>query len=336
MMRKMLGGINSMNKYIKQYNKEELLSLLKKMLLIRRFEEKSGQMYGLKKIGGFCHLSIGQEALNVGVSACLNKGIDKILTGYRDHGFALALDMDPKAIMAEFFGKATGCSRGKGGSMHLFDKEKGMWMGNGIVGAQIPIATGVAFAEKFKGTKGVAVCLFGDGAIHQGAFHEALNIAKLWKTPTLFICENNKYGMGTAFERVSSQRELYKLGEAYDIKSKTVDAFDILHVMEETKKALDYIRENNDPMFIEMRTYRYRGHSMSDPATYRTKEELEEYKSRDGIETLKRDMQEAKLLSENEWEAMEEEIKTIVEESVKFAEESPEPALEEMYTHVWA
>lgn len=320
---------------LSKYSQEQLLSLLEKMLLVRRFEEKAGQMYGLKKIGGFCHLSIGQEALNVGIVEAMHKGVDKLLTSYRDHGYALLLGIEPNHVMAEFFGKATGSTRGKGGSMHLFDNAKGMWGGNGIVGAQIPIATGVAYAEKFKGNKGAVVCLFGDGAIHQGAFHEALNIAKLWKVPCVFICENNKYGMGTEFHRVSSQPELWKLGEAYNIKSKKIDAMDVLTVIEETKEALDYARENNDPVFLEMITYRYRGHSMSDPATYRTKAELDSYKAKDSIEELKNEMIAKGMLSEDDYEKLEEKIKTIVDESVKFAEESPEPSLDDIYTDLW-
>ena len=320
---------------IDKYSQEELLSLLEKMLLVRRFEEKTGQMYGLKKIGGFCHLAIGQEALNVGVVEAMKKGTDKLLTGYRDHGFALLLGMPANELMAELFGKATGSSRGKGGSMHFFDNEKGMWGGNGIVGAQIPIATGVAYAEKFKGNQGAVVCLFGDGAIHQGAFHEALNIAKLWKTPIVFICENNQYGMGTEFSRVSSQTELWKLGEAYNIRSKQIDGMSVLNVLEEMKEALEYTRTHNDPVFLEIRTYRYRGHSMSDPATYRSKEEVESFKERDSIEELQKELMNKKYLTQEGYDALEEKIKGIVDASLKFAEESPEPALDEIYTDVW-
>ncbi|KAL0266188.1 UNVERIFIED_CONTAM: hypothetical protein PYX00_011905 [Menopon gallinae] len=305
------------------------------MLMVRRFEEKAGQMYGLKKIGGFCHLAIGQEALNIGVCEAMEKGKDKLLTGYRDHGYALCLGIDPDHIMAEFYGRATGCSHGKGGSMHLFDNEKGMWGGNGIVGAQIPIAVGVAYAEKLRNTQGAVVCLFGDGAIHQGAFHEALNLAKIWKTPALFICENNKYGMGTEFHRVSSQPELWKLGEAYKIPSKQIDGLEVLHVYEEVKKALDYCRTNSEPVFLEAITYRYRGHSMSDPATYRSKEEVESYKKKDCIDQLREQLFKEGLLSEADWQKIEEEIKARVEASVIFAENSPYPNLEEIYSDLW-
>ncbi|AEJ62268.1 pyruvate dehydrogenase (acetyl-transferring) E1 component, alpha subunit [Spirochaeta thermophila DSM 6578] len=311
------------------------MKFLREMLLIRVFEEKSAQMYGLRKIGGFCHLYIGQEAVAVGSIAAIDLAKDYVVTAYRDHGHALACGMDPKVVMAELFGKVTGCSRGKGGSMHMFDVEKHFLGGNGIVGAQIPVGTGVAFAQKYEGTGGVTLVYFGDGAIHQGAFHEALNLAKIWELPVVYICENNQWGMGTFWKKVSAVADLYKLGAAYDIPGVQVDGMDVRAVYEATTEAVSRAREG-DPVLIEARTYRYKGHSMSDPAKYRTREELEEYKRQDPIGRLKTFMEEEGLLEEKTFRALYEEIQKEVDEAVEFAERSEEPALHTIYEDVYA
>ncbi len=321
---------------IKGYDKEVLHSLLKEMLLIRRFEEKAGQMYGLKKIGGFCHLYNGQEAVCSGVAAAMDRGVDRLLTGYRDHGHAISLGLEPKGIMAELYGKATGVSKGKGGSMHMFDREKGMWGGNGIVGGQIPMAAGVAFAQKYHQDGGATVCLFGDGAIHQGAFHEAMNLAAIWKLPAVFICENNQYGMGTSVGRASSVKDLFIKGQAYGIPSKMVDGMDVIAVLEEVKAALDTARKDFQPSFLEIKTYRYKGHSMSDPAKYRTKEETESFLQQDPILLLKTRMEDAGLITEEQYKELDRQLKEEVMQAVEFAESSPEPALSEMYSDIYA
>lgn len=321
---------------VKKYDRAFLLDLMEQMLLIRRFEEKSAQMYGLRKIGGFCHLYIGQEAVAVGSIAALDLKKDYVLTGYRDHGHALACGMSANAAMAELFGKATGCSKGKGGSMHMFDVENHMLGGNGIVGGHIPVAAGVAFKIKYNKENGVVLCYFGDGAIHQGVFHETLNMARIWNLPIVFICENNQYGMGTDFRRVSSVHDFSIMGASYDIPGWQVDGMKVLEVYEETKKAADLAREKGMPSFLEIKTYRYRGHSMSDPAKYRTKEELEEYKNLDPILMLKADLFEAGLMNDDEFKEMDKRCKAISEESVRFAENSPEPELKAMYEDIYA
>jgi pyruvate dehydrogenase E1 component alpha subunit len=321
---------------IKGYDKELLQGLLKEMLLIRRFEEKAGQMYGLKKIGGFCHLYNGQEAVCSGAAGAMKKGLDRLLTGYRDHGHAISLGIEPKAVMAELYGKATGCSKGKGGSMHMFNRDKGMWGGNGIVGGQIPLATGVAFAQKQHKDGGATLCFFGDGAIHQGAFHEAMNLAAIWKLPIVFVCENNQYGMGTSVGRASSIKDLYIKGQAYGVPSKMVDGMDVIAVLEEIKAALDTARKDFQPAFLEIKTYRYKGHSMSDPAKYRTKEETESFLQQDPILLLKSRMEAAGLITEEQYKELDKELKEVVMQAVEFAETSPEPALSEMYTDLYA
>jgi pyruvate dehydrogenase E1 component alpha subunit len=245
---------------------------LERMLLIRRFEEKAAQMYGLKKIGGFCHLYIGQEAAAVGAIAAIDLRRDYTVGAYRDHGYALACGMDPRRLMAELFGKATGVSKGKGGSMHFFDAAGHMFGGNGIVGAQIPVATGVALKCRYRKDGGVVLCWFGDGAIHQGSFHESLNMAKIWKLPVIYICENNQYGMGTDFRRVSSITDFVVMGASYGIPGKQVNGMDVQEVYREVKEAAAQVRADSAPVFLEIKTYRYRGHSMSDPAKYRTPE----------------------------------------------------------------
>jgi pyruvate dehydrogenase E1 component alpha subunit len=312
------------------------LDLLKKMLLIRRFEEKAAQMYGLQKIGGFCHLYIGQEAVAVGSIAALDLSKDYVLTAYRDHGHALACGMDPKALMAELYGKSTGCSRGKGGSMHLFDVDKHMYGGNGIVGGHIPVATGVAFKLDYQQEDGVVLCYFGDGAIHQGAFHESLNLARIWNLPIVYICENNQYGMGTDFRRVSSVHDLSIMGQSYGIPGRQVNGMDVLEVHEATAAAVKQAKEQRLPSFLEIQTYRYKGHSMSDPGKYRTREELDEYRQQDPIILFKDGLIAAGLLTDAAYEEMDERCRRISDESADFAERSPQPEPEELYTDVLA
>ena len=321
---------------VKKYGKEKTLSLLQNMLLMRRFEEKAGQMYGLRKIGGFCHLYIGQEAVAAGTIGALDLKSDYIIGGYRDHGHALAVGMDPKAIMGELYGKATGCSKGKGGSMHMYSAEKHMLGGNGIVGSQIPVGTGVAWKIKYMEENGVVLCYFGDGAIHQGAFHESLNLAKIHDLPIIYIVENNQYGMGTDFKRVSAVHDLAQMGYAYDIPGKQLNGMQVMEVYDEFVNAVKSIREKPHPLFYEIKTYRYRGHSMSDPAKYRTPEELEEYKQQDPISILLKQMQEEKLITEKEYKKMDNDIKAICDEAVDFAEKSPEPELSALYEDVFA
>jgi pyruvate dehydrogenase E1 component alpha subunit len=315
---------------------KDMKKLLYDMLLIRRFEEKAAQAYGLRKIGGFCHLYIGQEAVAVGAIAACDLERDYIVTAYRDHGHALACGMDPKAIMAELFGKVTGCSKGKGGSMHLFDAERHMLGGNGIVGAHIPIATGVALKLRYKKEDGVVLCFFGDGAIHQGSFHESLNMAKIWSLPVIYICENNQYGMGTDFKRVSSVTDFSVMGASYGIEGRRINGMDVPEVYGEISKAVDAVRKANSPVFFEITTYRYKGHSMSDPAKYRTKKELESYKQQDQILILKEKLVEKEHLTEEEYKKMDSECKAVCDEAVKYADESPEPGIEELTRDVYA
>ena len=310
--------------------------LLGRMLLIRRFEEKAAQMYGLKKIGGFCHLYIGQEAAAVGAIGAIDLSRDYTVGAYRDHGYALACGMDPKALMAELFGKATGVSKGKGGSMHFFDAGRHMFGGNGIVGAQIPVATGVALKCHYRKDGGVVLCWFGDGAIHQGSFHESLNMAKIWNLPIIYICENNQYGMGTDFRRVSSVTDFVVMGASYGIPGKQVNGMDVQEVYREVGEAAARVRAESTPMFLEIKTYRYRGHSMSDPAKDRTPEELESYKKQDPILILKARMEESGSLTAAQYEAMDASCKTVCEEAVTFAEESPEPDPSALYEDVFA
>ena len=312
-------------------SKDELLKLYRDMLLIRRFEEKAGQLYGMGLIGGFCHLYIGQEAVVVGIQSKL-KDTDSVITSYRDHGHMLACDMDPKGVMAELTGREDGYSKGKGGSMHMFSREKKFYGGHGIVGAQVPIGAGLAFAHKFQNDGGINVCYVGDGAVNQGQVYETLNMAALWKLPALIVIENNKYGMGTSQERASAG-ELFRRGEAYGIPGKQADGMDVLAMQAAAEEAVDYVR-NNGPMILEAQTYRYRGHSMSDPAKYRSKEELNEYRQqRDPIEKVRAMLLDQKV-SEDDIKAIDKEIKEIVNESADFAQNSPEPDPSELWTDV--
>ena len=317
------------------FTKKELISIYKQILLLRRFEEKAGQLYGMGLIGGFCHLYIGQEAVAVGIKKAI-KETDTIITSYRDHGFMLVAGGCPKSIMAELLGKSTGCSKGKGGSMHMFDLKRGFYGGHGIVGAQVPIGTGIAFAHKYKENNSISVTIYGDGASHQGQVYESFNMAKLWELPVLYIIENNEYGMGTSVTRASSTKELYKRGESFGIPGKQVDGMDFFAVYETVKEAADSVRKNNTPLLLEIKTYRYRGHSMSDPAKYRTKEEVEEYKKhRDPLLSIKEFITKNNIANEEELKNIEKEVKEIVRESAEFAQNSSEPKEEELYTDVY-
>ncbi|MEQ7154424.1 pyruvate dehydrogenase (acetyl-transferring) E1 component subunit alpha [Brevundimonas aurifodinae] len=315
--------------------KDELLSYYREMVLIRRFEERAGQLYGMGLIGGFCHLYIGQEAVAVGVQASVKQGHDKIITGYRDHGHMLAAGMDPKEVMAELTGRAGGSSKGKGGSMHMFDVPTGFYGGHGIVGAQVALGTGLAFAGKYRGDDSVAFIYFGDGAANQGQVYESFNMAQLWKLPAIYIIENNQYAMGTSIERSSSTTELSQRGASFGIPGETVDGMDVLAVKDAVERAVKRAREGAGPFILEVKTYRYRGHSMSDPAKYRTKEEVDEVKkTRDPIEHIRALLDAAKA-TEDEIKAIDNEIKAIVAEAVQFAQESPEPDPSELYTDVY-
>ena len=316
------------------FSKETYMYWFENMYLIRKFEEKAGQMYGQQKIRGFCHLYIGQEACASGAVSALTKD-DKWITAYRDHGHPLALGTDPKAVMAELYGKATGTTKGKGGSMHIFDKEVNFIGGHGIVGAQVPLGAGIAFAEKYKGTTNVCICYMGDGAVRQGAFHEALNMAMTWKLPVIFVIENNGYAMGTSVERTSNVTDLYTLGESYDMPARAVDAMTPENVHVAVAEAAERARKGDGPTLLEFRTYRYKGHSMSDPAKYRTKEEVAEYKSQDPIEQVRSKILEYKYATPEELKAIENKVKEVVKECVTFAEESPWPDASEIYTDVY-
>jgi len=316
------------------YTKKELLHWYEEMLLIRKFEEKAAQLYTQRKIRGFCHLYIGQEAVAVGIETAIRND-DYVITAYRDHGNALARGMSADECMAELYGKKTGCSKGNGGSMHFFSKEHNFLGGHGIVGGQIPLGAGIAFAIKYREEDKVCVCLMGDGAVRQGAFHEAFNMAMTWQLPVLFICENNNYAMGTSVERTSNVTDLFKLGSAYDMPSAPMNGMDVIDVHETVKACVDKIRAGGGPMFLEAKTYRYRGHSMSDPAKYRTREELNRYKDLDPIINLKLYMKDHEVEAEDEITDMRARIKKIVDASVKFAEESPFPDPNDLYGYVY-
>ena len=311
--------------------KERYLYWYESMQLQRKFEEKAYQLYQQQKIRGFLHLYIGQEACSSGTVSALEKG-DKYITAYRDHGHPLALGTSPNAVMAELYGKATGTTKGKGGSMHIFDKEVGFMGGHGIVGAQIPMGAGIAFAEQYNKTGKVCICYFGDGAIRQGAFHEALNMAMNWKLPVIFVVENNGYAMGTSVARTSNVGELFTMGESYDIPSEPVDGMSVEAVHEAVSRAAARARSGDGPTFLEFKTYRYRGHSMSDPQKYRTKEEIEQYKMRDPIEQVRERILSNGYATSQELDAIDANIKIKVEEAVKFAESSPFPDPAEAFT----
>ena len=305
------------------------------MLLMRRFEEKVAQLYGQQKIRGFCHLYTGQEACAMGAVAALGKG-DKYITAYRDHALPLALGTSAEKIMAELYGKKTGCSAGKGGSMHIFDFSSNFYGGHGIVGGQIPLAAGLAFAEKYNKTNHLCICFIGDGAVRQGSFHETLNLAMLYQLPVIFAIENNGYSMGTSVERTSNVRELFRLGASYDMPAEGVDGMSVHEVYRAVSKAATRARKGQGPSLIELRTYRYKGHSMSDPAQYRTKEEVKSYQQRDPIARLESELLKKKLMTKEQLAALDKEVREQVKEAVAFAEASPYPEANEAFHHVYA
>lgn len=320
----------------KTISKEQLLKAYQDMLLIRRFEEKSGQLYGMGQIGGFCHLYIGQEAVAVGIQMALHQG-DAVITSYRDHGIMIATGSDPVGVLGELMGREVGCSKGKGGSMHMFDLEKGFFGGHGIVGAQVPLGTGMAFAFKYREQNNIAVTYFGDGAANQGQVYEAFNMAKLWNLPVLYIVENNMYGMGTSIERSCATTELYKRGASFDIPGKQVDGMDFFAVYSAAIEASEYIRSGKGPMLLEMKTYRYRGHSMSDPGRYRSKEEVNDYKEHhDPITNLGEYIVNKKIATSDELEEMDMKISKRIKEVVEICSASPEPDASELFTDILA
>jgi pyruvate dehydrogenase E1 component alpha subunit len=327
--------VQEQQKHIEELDRETLLRMLHQMVLIRRFEEKAAEAYTLGKIGGFCHLYIGQEAVAVGTLAALRPD-DYALTSYRDHGHALVMGTPADEVMAELFGKIGGCSKGKGGSMHLFDAEKHFLGGHAIVGGQIPLATGVAFAAKYRGGDQVCLVYFGEAAVNQGAFHESLNMAQLWKLPCIYICENNQYGMGTSLVRAMAQSDVSRKACAYDMASEFVDGMDVLAVYEATRRAVERARHDGSPSLLEIRTYRFMGHSMSDPGHYRTRAEIEKYQERDPIKVFGQNLREKGVLDDAGLQEIEDRVREEVERAVHFADQSPEPAPEELYTDIYA
>ena len=318
----------------KKLNKENYIAIYKKMLQIRRFEERAAQLYGMGHIGGFCHLYIGQEAVVVGVLMTIEKN-DSVVTTYRDHGHMIARGLEPKKIMAELTGRSTGYSGGKGGSMHMFSKDNNFYGGHGIVGAQVPIGTGIAFTHKYRNQKNICRTYIGDGAMNNGQVFEAFNLASLWKLPALYIIENNMYGMGTSVNRASAGSELYKRGEAFSIKGNIVDGMNVFKVISAAQEAGDYVRSGKGPYILEVQTYRYRGHSMSDPAKYRTKEELNSYKINDPIEIASQEILKKKIASKKDLEAINKEIIQEIKDAAEYALESPFPENEELFTNVY-
>ncbi len=324
--------LNGKSKSVNGFSADTYLLWYEQMLLMRRFEEKCAQFYG-QAIRGFLHLYIGQEAIAAGLITAIQPG-DKVITAYRDHAHAIAMGIPPKEIMAELFGKSTGCSGGRGGSMHMFSKEHNFYGGHGIVGAQIPMGAGIAFAEKYKKTNNICLCFMGDGAVRQGALHETFTLAMLWKLPVVFICENNEYGMGTAVERTTNVPDLYKIGSAYEMPSFQVNGMECEEVHKAISEAADRARKNI-PTFLEIKTYRYKGHSMSDPAKYRSREELDEYKAKDPIDHVLTTIQNNGFADENKINEINDKIKREVEEAVQFAEQSPLPNPSEIYKDIY-
>lgn len=315
-------------------SKEEMLTFYEQMLLIRRFEERAGQLYGLGLIGGFCHLYIGQEAVAVGIQSALKGGLDSVITGYRDHGHMLAYGIDPNVIMAELTGRGAGISRGKGGSMHMFSTEHRFYGGHGIVGAQVSLGGGLAMGHQYRGDGGLCVAYFGDGAANQGQVYETFNMAALWKLPIIFVIENNQYAMGTAVTRSSAETEFYRRGAAFRIPGMDVNGMDVLEVRSAAEIAVEYVRAGNGPVLMELNTYRYRGHSMSDPAKYRSREEVQDVRDhKDPIDGLKKHLLESGV-SEDDLKAIDKKIRGVVTQSADFAENNPEPAPSELYTDV--
>ena len=313
--------------------KTKLMAMYEEMLLIRRFEEKAGQLYGMGLIGGFCHLYIGQEAVVTGMQAAAKEG-DAVITTYRDHAHMIAAGMDPKGIMAELTGRTGGFSKGKGGSMHMFSVEKQFWGGHGIVGANVPLGTGLAFAQKYKGSDNLTMVYFGDGAANQGQVYESFNMAELWKLPVIFVIENNQYAMGTSVNRASAEDQLYRRGESFRIPGLQVDGMDVLAVRGAAETALEWVRGGKGPILLELKTYRYRGHSMSDPAKYRSRDEVQAVRDKsDPIDHLAKKLAEMGV-GEDELKALDKDIRKIVAEAADFAEQSPEPELSELHTDV--
>ncbi|WP_346896840.1 pyruvate dehydrogenase (acetyl-transferring) E1 component subunit alpha [uncultured Roseibium sp.] len=319
---------------IADFDKDQELHAYREMLLIRRFEEKAGQLYGMGLIGGFCHLYIGQEAVVVGLQMAKKDG-DQMVTGYRDHGHMLAMDLDPKGVMAELTGRRGGLSKGKGGSMHMFSKEKHFYGGHGIVGAQVSLGTGIGFANKYRENGNVAMAFFGDGASNQGQVYESFNMAELWKLPVIYVIENNKYGMGTSVARASANTDLSQRGSSFGIPGEQVDGMDVRAVMAAGEKALEWCRSGKGPYILEMITYRYRGHSMSDPAKYRSKDEVQKMRTEhDPIEQVRVRMVENKWAKEDELKAIDKEVRAVVAEAAEFAQTDPEPDPSELYTDI--
>ena len=317
-------------------SRDELLKYYRDMLLIRRFEEKAGQLYGMGMIGGFCHLYIGQEAVVVGLEAAAKEG-DKRITSYRDHGHMLVAGMDPKGVMAELTGRIGGYSKGKGGSMHMFSREKHFYGGHGIVGAQVPLGTGLGFADKYKGNDNVTFVYFGDGAANQGQVYESYNMAELWNLPVVYVIENNQYAMGTSTKRATKSPNLWERGAAYGIKGEMVDGMDVLAVKAAAEKAVAVCRAGDGPYILEMMTYRYRGHSMSDPAKYRTREEVQKMREeRDAIERVRELLLSSGQATDEALKAIDKEIKAVVNEAADFSKESPEPDTAELWTDIYA
>ena len=322
---------------VPELSKEQELAAYREMLLIRRFEEKAGQMYGMGLIGGFCHLYIGQEAVVTGVTMASRKGEDAQITGYRDHGHMLVMGLDPKGVMAELTGRQGGLSKGKGGSMHMFSNEHRFYGGNGIVGAQVSLGTGLAFASKYRGDNTVSISYFGDGAANQGQVYESFNMAKLWNLPAVYIVENNRYGMGTSVERASGQPDFSKRGISFGIEGEQVDGMDVRMTYDAAKRAIEHARSGKGPYILEMLTYRYRGHSMSDPAKYRSKDEVSTMRAEhDPIEQVKQRILEKRYGTEESLKELETEIRAIVTEAADFATSDPEPAASELWTDIYA
>ncbi len=317
-----------------KFGKETYLKWYESMLLMRKFEEKAGQLYIQQKFGGFCHLYIGQEAVVAGTASACEPG-DKHITAYRDHAHPMGFGMDPKYVMAELYGRSTGCSKGKGGSMHMFDKELNFMGGHGIVGAQIPMGAGIAFAEKYQGTKNVVFCSFGDGAARQGALHETFNMAMNWKLPVIFIIENNNYAMGTSVERTSNVTDMSKMGASYEMPAESVDGMTVEAVHDAIERAAGHARSGKGPYLLDIRTYRYKGHSMSDPQKYRSKDEVKSYQEQDPINKVLETIKSKKFASAKQLETIVQKVKDQVEESVRFAEESPKPEAAELYKDVY-
>lgn len=317
-----------------KHGKETYIKWFEEMMLMRRFEEKSAQLYGKQKIKGFCHLYIGQEAVVAGTTSATTKD-DKLITAYRDHAHALGCGISANAVMAELYGKIDGCSKGKGGSMHMFSKEHNFFGGHGIVGGQIPLGAGIAFTEKYNETGNVCICFLGDGAVRQGSLNETFNMAMLWKLPVIFVCENNGYAMGTSVQRTTNQLDIHKIGEAFDMPNAAVDGMTVESVHDAMAEAVGRARKGDGPTFLEIRTYRYKGHSMSDPAKYRTREEVDEYKNQDPIEKVRATILKNKWLTEKQLEEIEDKTDEVVEASVEFAENSPFPDGDEIYNDVY-